>query len=149
MPDTLVRHRFSVDAYHRMGEAGILLPGERTELIDGEIIQMPPVGSPHIGAVLALTRLLTQAVPADVIVSVQNPIQLGDRNEPEPDIALLRGRADGYRTPPPPAAADALLIIEVSDTAFAPIARTNCRSMADTACRKCGSSTWQLAPSRY
>src|SRR5215471_8060729 len=99
MPDTLVRHRFSVDAYHRMGEAGILLPGERTELIDGEIIQMPPVGSPHIGAVLA-----------DVIVSVQNPIQLGDRNEPEPDIALLRGRADGYRTPPPPAAADALLI---------------------------------------
>jgi Uma2 family endonuclease len=120
MPDTalLARHRFSVDAYHRMGETGILLPGERTELIAGEIIQMPPVGSPHIGAVIALTRLLTQAAPADVIVSVQNPVRMGEQNEPEPDLALLRGRPDGYRAPPPPSAADALLIIEVSDTSL-------------------------------
>jgi Uma2 family endonuclease len=118
MPDTLIRHRFSVDAYHRMGETGILPPGERTELIDGEIIQMPPVGSPHIGAVLALTQLLGKAVPSNVRVSVQNPIQLGERNEPEPDIALLRDRPDGYRTPPPPSAADVLLIIEVSDTSL-------------------------------
>lgn len=115
---THARHRFSVDAYHRLGEAGVLSPAERTELIDGEIIQMTPVGSPHIGAVIALNRLLSQAVPKDVIVSVQSPIRMGDQSEPEPDLALLQGRPDGYRTPPPPSAADALLIIEVSDTSL-------------------------------
>jgi Uma2 family endonuclease len=117
MPDTvsLARHRFSVDAYHRMGEVGILSPGERTELIDGEIIQMPPVGSPHIGAVIALTRLF-QASGA--VISVQNPVRMSDQSEPEPDIALLRDRADGYRSPPPPSAADVLLIVEVADTSL-------------------------------
>lgn len=118
MPDTLTRHRFDVTAYHRMAETGILLPGERTELIDGEIIQMPPVGSPHIGAVIALTRLFSQVVPREVMVSVQNPVRLGDQSEPEPDLALLRARPDGYRAPPPPSAADVLLIIEVSDTSL-------------------------------
>ena len=111
-------HRFSVDDYHRMGEAGILSPADRIELIDGEIIAMAPVGSPHTGAVFALNRLLSQAAPSSVIVSVQNPIRLGDRNEPEPDLALLRDRPDGYRAPPPPSAADVLLIIEVSDTSL-------------------------------
>lgn len=109
------KHRFSVDAYHRMGETGILHPSDRIELIDGEIVEMAPVGSPHIGAVLALTRLLSQAVPSSIVVSVQNPIRMGDQSEPEPDLALLRFRPDGYRTPPPPSAADVLLIIEVSD----------------------------------
>lgn len=115
---TLARHRFSVDAYHRMGETGILSPTDRTELINGEIIQMPPVGSPHIGAVIALNRLLSQAVPPSIIVSVQSPIRLGDQSEPEPDLALLRSRPDGYRTPPPPSAADVLLIIEVSGSSL-------------------------------
>jgi Uma2 family endonuclease len=111
-------HRFSVDDYHRMAETGILAPADRTELIDGEIIHMPAVGSPHIGAVLALTRLLVRAVPSSVVVSVQSPIQMGDQGMPEPDLALLRSRPDGYRTPPSPAAEDVLLLIEVSDTSL-------------------------------
>jgi Uma2 family endonuclease len=118
LPGWAARHRFSVDAYHRMGETGILLPADRIELIDGEIIEMAPVGSPHIGAVFALNRLLTQPAPPGVIVSIQSPIRMGDRSEPEPDLALLRARPDGYRTPPPPSAADVLLIIEVSDTSL-------------------------------
>jgi hypothetical protein len=52
-----------VDAYHRMGEAGILHPADRIELIDGDIVEMAPVGSPYIGAVFALNRLLTQTAP--------------------------------------------------------------------------------------
>jgi Uma2 family endonuclease len=116
IPGWAARHRFTVDAYHRMGEAGILHPAERIELIDGEIIKMAPIGSPHIGAVLVLTQRLAQAAPPNVVVSVHNPIQMGDRSEPEPDLALLKARPDGYRKPPPPSAADVLFIIEVSDT---------------------------------
>ena len=118
LPDWANRHRFSVDAYHRMGETGILHPADRIELIDGEIVEMAPAGSAHIGAVFALNRLLTRAAPEGVTVSVQSPIQMGDRSEPEPDLALLRARPDGYRKPPPPSAADVLLIIEVSDTSL-------------------------------
>lgn len=118
LPDWAARHRFSVDAYHRMGEAGILSPADRIELIDGEIVEMAPVGSPHIGAVLTLNQLLTKAVPAAIMVSVQSPIQMGGRSEPEPDLALLRARPDRYRRPPPPSAADVLLLIEVSDTSL-------------------------------
>jgi Uma2 family endonuclease len=117
MPDTavLARHRFSVEDYHRMGETGILLPSDRIELIDGDIVEMAPVGSPHSGAVFALNRLFQ--VPG-VIVSVQNPVRMGDQSEPEPDIAILRVRPDGYRSPPLQSAADVLLIIEVSDTSL-------------------------------
>jgi Uma2 family endonuclease len=114
----LPRHLWTVDEYHRMGEVGILHPTDRIELIDGEIIHMAPVGSPHVGSVFALNRLLTRAVPHEVIVSIQSPIQMGDRTEPEPDVALLRGRPDGYRTPPLPSAADVLLIIEVADSSL-------------------------------
>jgi Uma2 family endonuclease len=99
-----------------MGETGIRSPADRTELIVGEILQMPPAGSPHVGAVFALVRLLSQAVPSDVVVSVQSPIRCGDHSEPKPDLALLRSRPDGYRAAPPPSAADTLLIVEVSDT---------------------------------
>jgi Uma2 family endonuclease len=116
-PD-LPRHRWTVEDYHRMAEVGILRPADRIELIDGDIIEMAPVGSPHIGAVMTLNQLLTKAAPESVMVSVQSPIQLGARSEPEPDLALLRARADKYRRPPPPAAADVLLIIEVSDTSL-------------------------------
>jgi len=89
-----------VDSYYWMSETGILHRADRTELIDGEIAEMVPVGSSRIGAVFALNRLLMQAAPDGVTVSVHSPIQMGDRNEPEPDLAVLRARPDGYRTPP-------------------------------------------------
>lgn len=118
VPDWASRRRFTVDTYHRMGEAGIVGPQDRIELIDGEIIEMAPIGSPHLGAVAALTRLLTMTAPRGVIISVQHPVQLGDSSEPEPDLALLRPRPDNYRTSPLPSAADVLLIVEVSDTSL-------------------------------
>lgn len=71
LPGWAPRHRFSVDAYHRMGEAGILHPADRIELIDREIVERAPIGSAHIGAMFALNRLLLQAVSEGVTMSVQ------------------------------------------------------------------------------
>lgn len=110
--------RFSVEDYHRMGEAGILGPELRTELIDGEVVEMPPIGHPHAGTVKLLSNLLKEQVGAAAIVSVQDPVWLNDHTEPLPDIALLRPRPDYYRNGHP-APGDVLLIIEVADSSLA------------------------------
>lgn len=96
-----------------MAEAGILSPHDRVELIDGEIVQMAPIGSYHAACVDTLTRLFMETLGRRVIVRVQNPVRLGERSEPEPDIALLRPRADVYRDSHP-RPEDVLLIVEVS-----------------------------------
>jgi Uma2 family endonuclease len=112
------RHRLTVGEYYRMAEAGILAPDARVELIEGEIVDMTPVGSGHMSVVNRLNRMLTVAVGELAIVQVQGPVRLGDRSEPEPDLALLKPRADFYREKHP-TPEDVLLIIEVSDTTVA------------------------------
>jgi Uma2 family endonuclease len=109
------RHRITVDDYYRMAEAGLFDPGERVELIDGEIIDMPPMGSRHGGNLAQLADLLVAAVGAQAMVRQRLPVHLSDDSEPEPDIALVRPRADYYRLRHP-TAADVLLLVEVSDT---------------------------------
>jgi Uma2 family endonuclease len=111
----LQRHRLTVDEYHRMGEAGVLAPDARVELIEGEVVDMAPIGTRHAAAVKRLNQLLLQSVGTRAIVSVQDPIRLGARSEPQPDLALLKPRADFYASALP-AAADTLLVIEVADT---------------------------------
>lgn len=117
-PDIFHRHRLTVGEYYRMGEVGILPPDSRVELVDGEIIDMPPIGSPHAGTVIYLGNKLQEAVGDKAIVSIQNPVFLDLHSEPQPDIALLRPRADFYRSAHP-TPADVLLIIEVADTSLA------------------------------
>ncbi len=111
------RRLLSVAEYHRMGEVGILAGRDRVELIEGELVAMSPIGSLHAGTVNALTRLLVTVVGERAVVSVQNPVQLDDRTEPEPDFAVLRPRSDDYRraTPRPE---DVLLVVEVADTSL-------------------------------
>jgi Uma2 family endonuclease len=109
---------FTVDEYYRMAEAGILTPNDRVELIDGEVITMSPIGNRHAGCVAAATHAFSQAFAGRTVVSVQNPLRLSDYTEPEPDIVLLKPRADFYRTKRM-WAEDALLVLEVSDTTFA------------------------------
>lgn len=111
----LQRHQLTVDEYHRMADAGILAPDARVELIEGEVIDMAPMKSRHASVVRQLTDLLTRTLGRAAQVSCQLPLRLGDRSEPEPDIALLRSRPDYYRHAHP-TAADVLLLIEVSDT---------------------------------
>ena len=113
------RHRLDVDAYYRMAEAGILSDPHRVELIDGEIIDMAAIGSPHAAVTNRLARLFSRSLGDDAaLVSVQSPLRLDAHSEPQPDVVLLRPRADFYRSGHP-GAADVLLLIEVSDSSLA------------------------------
>jgi Uma2 family endonuclease len=109
---------FTVNDYYRMAEAGIIGPAERVELIDGEIFEMSPIGSRHVGCVNRATHLFTTTFGNRVVVSVQHPLQLSKYTEPEPDVVLLKPRPDHYAGKKA-LAEDALLIIEVSDTTLA------------------------------
>lgn len=107
--------RFTVDEYHRMAVAGVLHEDDRVELLDGQIVVMSPIGSRHAATVGRLTHLLGERARDRAIVWVQNPIVIGRYWEPQPDLCLLRPRADFY-APAHPRAEDVLLVVEVADT---------------------------------
>lgn len=109
------RRWFTASEFNRMAEAGILTEDDRVELIEGEIVKMSPIGSRHAACVNRLNMLLSRQAGQTWIVSVQNPIVAGDYSEPEPDVAVLRMRAD-YYSQKLPTAADVLMVIEVADT---------------------------------
>ena len=109
------RHRITTDEYYRMGEAGIFKADDRVELIEGEIFDMSPIGIDHAYVVKRLNSIFMQSVGMKAIVSVQDPIHLNARSEPQPDIALLRYRDDFYRHAHP-RPEDIILLVEVSDT---------------------------------
>jgi Uma2 family endonuclease len=111
------RHSLTVEDYYRMAEVGILGPDDRVELIDGEIIDMPPAGQLHAGTVTQLHYLLQRAVGERAIVFDEKPTILGRYSAPQPDLALLEPRADFYKSGPP-RPADILLIVEVADTSL-------------------------------
>ena len=109
------RHRLTVADYHRMGEAGVFAPDARVELIEGEVIDMAPIGSRHARAVNYLNMQLVEAVRRSAVVAVQNPVSLEEHTEVQPDVAVLRMRADLYGISHP-RPSDVLLVIEVSET---------------------------------
>ena len=115
LPHTLPRHKLSLKAYHQMAQAGILAEDSRVELIQGELIDMAPIGSRHAWMVSILNKVLIDAIADGAIVYTQNPIALPPDSEPQPDLALLRLKPDGYAEALP-GAADVLLLIEVADT---------------------------------
>lgn len=108
------RHRWTVEDFHKMVDAGLLTEDSGVELIDGEVVEMAPIGSGHAGKVSRLVHLFSSLAGNRAIVSPQNPIVLGDYSEPQPDIALLRWREDFYENAHP-RPQDILLLIEVSD----------------------------------
>jgi Uma2 family endonuclease len=111
------RHLVTVQEYLRMGETGVLSADGRFELVEGEIIDMPPIGPPHASDTNLLARLLTLALGDRAIVSSQNPVVLGVLSAPQPDIAVLRPRDDFYRDAHPKPD-DVLLVVEVSDSSL-------------------------------
>jgi len=114
-PPAGLRWRFSVAEYHQLIAAGIFGEDDRVELIGGDLVMMSPIGSKHAGQVNWLTNLLIQKTLGRAVVAVQNPVQLDDISEPQPDLAVLDPRDDFYsRSNPTPA--DVLLLIEVSDS---------------------------------
>ena len=111
----IAKHCFSVSEYERMGQIGVFAEDAHIELIEGEIVEMSPVGSRHAACVKLLSRTLNRQVGDEAIVSTQDPIQLGEYSEPQPDVALLRFREDFYRNAHP-TPSDVLLVIEVAET---------------------------------
>ena len=109
------RHRITVDRYHLMAEAGVFEHDARVELIEGEIIDMPPIGSRHAGKASRLADFLTAAIGGRAIVRTQWPVRLSEHSEVQPDLAVVKFRDDYYESTHP-TADDALLLIEVSDT---------------------------------
>ncbi len=108
------KRRFGVEEYHRMAEAGIFGEDDRVELADGEIVEMTPIGWRHVRAVTVLTQLLAGALP-DYFVSVQNPVVFGERDERQPDLALVGAEAlEGAL----PRAGDVALVAEVAETSL-------------------------------
>jgi Uma2 family endonuclease len=115
LPPPLKRHRMKADEYQRLGEVGVLAPDQRVELIDGEIIEMAPIGSRHFAMVNRLDLLLKRAVGDQALVAVQTSFRLDDYSEPQPDLALYRQRADFYASALP-TPADTLLVVEVAES---------------------------------
>jgi len=111
----VLRHRFTVEDYHRMGQAGILSEQDRVELIDGEIVVMTPIGSPHAGTTTFLHGWFLPRLVGRALIREQNPVVLSPHSEPQPDLAVVLPRSDHYRHAHP-RAADIFFLIEVSDT---------------------------------
>jgi Uma2 family endonuclease len=109
------KHRITVDEYYRMAEVGLLAPDARVELIEGEIIDMAPIGTDHGGVVDVLNRLFIRALGDQAIVRTQGAILLDQRSMPQPDLAVLAPGKDDYRSAHP-MPADVWLVIEVSDS---------------------------------
>src|SRR5712692_10456735 len=109
------RRLFTIKEYERMVETGILTSDDRVELIEGEIVEMSPIGDPHAAFVANLTHLLVHAVGDRARVWVQGPVRVPPRSVPQPDLALLRPRSYVRAAA---TTADVLLVIEVADTSL-------------------------------
>ena len=98
-----------------MAETGILKPDARVELIEGEILELSPIGRRHNGCVDSVTELLFEGLERRAIVRTQGSFTLGEHGEPQPDVLVLRRRPDFYRTTDV-GPEDVLLIVEVADS---------------------------------
>ena len=86
--------RFDMHEYHQMAAAGILHEDDRVELIEGEIVEMSPIGSRHTACAGRAMRLLDRNVGDAGIARVRSSVRLSRRSEPQPDLTLLKLRAD-------------------------------------------------------
>ena len=122
----VTKHRFTVEEFHKMGEAGIFGADDRVELIDGEVVEMAAMGDRHVECVMRLNRLLsrwaflgtaedTGVAEGILFVSPQSSLRISGYGEPQPDLVLLR-RYEGRTGTPVPE--EALLVVEVADTSL-------------------------------
>lgn len=127
MAASMPRYRFTADEYQAMGRAGIIDEDARVELVDGEILEMSPIGPRHSYAVARLAKHAEASVGDEVLLLAQSPVRLGERDEPQPDLALVR---QGDYSSAHPTPADIFLLIEVADTTRAYDRETKLRRYA-------------------
>lgn len=113
----LLTKKFTIDNYEKMIDRGIFTPQDNLELINGEVIEMSPIGIKHATTVLRLTNVFPLLFQNKALVSVQNSIILNDYSQPEPDLVLLKKRDDFYEQKRP-TSEDIFLLIEVSDSSL-------------------------------
>lgn len=112
---SLRRHRLTVDDYYKMGEVGVFTENDRVELIEGDIIDMVPIGSQHAYAIDRLAYIIHKQISENTLLRIQNPLHLNQYSEPEPDFALVINKNYTSRHPEP---AETLLIIEVASSSL-------------------------------
>ena len=110
-------HCWTYDQYMELGRAGILNEDERTELLDGEIVCMSPIGHRHVYVVDQLTKRLGQWMAGRALLRVQSPLRFNPVEAPQPDVVLLRPNEDEFRSREA-GPWDALLVVEVAETSL-------------------------------
>jgi Uma2 family endonuclease len=117
MPVEVEKRLINVEEYYKMAEVGILKTDDRVELINGEIYEMSPIGSKHAAIVNRLARQLNILFENEATIGVQSPVRLDNKNEPEPDVSILKYRSDDYISCHP-GASDVILVVEVADASL-------------------------------
>jgi Uma2 family endonuclease len=117
MQTEVTKKRFTVEEYYKMDEAGILTPEDRTELIDGEIIEVTKMGPRHASVLSRVTRLFVKLFNGKALLRAQLPFPINDYTEVQPDAALFKPQADYYGSAHP-GAADVLLVLEIADSSL-------------------------------
>ncbi|MBL9176589.1 MAG: Uma2 family endonuclease [Verrucomicrobiaceae bacterium] len=113
--DTRGRYAFTVRDFHQLVQSGHFTRQDRIELINGELTIMPPIGPEHSFHTRRITNVLPVELPSDVMLQMNEPITIPEHSEPQPDAAVVKAKADGYRKAHP-GPKDVLLIIEVADS---------------------------------
>jgi Uma2 family endonuclease len=114
-PDPRRRHRLNVNDYYKISEAGVLTEKDRVELIEGELIDMAPIGSLHSYILNKLNRVFTKQLPENTLVRIQDPLRLDQYSEPQPDLVVVNNKNYSSHHPD---ASECLLAIEVADSSF-------------------------------
>jgi Uma2 family endonuclease len=107
---------FTAEEYRRLADIGLLRPEERVELLDGAIVEMSPIGENHWGRHLRIVEYLIHALGERAAIAGQASLRLGNRDEPQPDIAILARRR--YNASHPPSPAEVYAVIELADTSL-------------------------------
>jgi Uma2 family endonuclease len=107
-------YRWTREEYYKMGEIGFF-EDKRVELIEGEVIEMSPIYSPHATSVTLAGEVLREIFGKGWVIREEKPLSLGANSDPEPDIALVAGKIRDFEKAHPSTAA---LVIEVADSSL-------------------------------
>lgn len=107
--------QITIDLYQQMGEKGLLTPEDRVQLIEGEILEMAPIGPRHGSVTGQLAKWFYRALGDAATVRLDNPVNLGEYSQPQPDLILLQPRVEDY-VASHPGPEDVILLVEVSDS---------------------------------